>query len=64
MPLLVNLRHLEAHNVHLEGQLSAAELDLDSRDEMIHVTEPLSYDVEAQQVEDGLLVQGRLCLPL
>ena len=42
MPLLVNLRHLEAHNVHLEGQLSAAELDLDSRDEMIHVTEPLS----------------------
>jgi uncharacterized metal-binding protein YceD (DUF177 family) len=64
MPLLVNLRHLEAHNVHLEGQLSAAELDLDSRDEMIQVTEPLSYDVEAQQVEDGLLVQGRLCLPL
>jgi len=64
MPLLVNLRHLEAHNVHLEGQLSPEELDLASRDEMIRATEPLRYDLEVQKVEDGLLVQGRLCLPL
>ena len=64
MPLLVNLRHLEAHNVRLEGQLPAEELDLDARDEMVRVTEPLRYDVEVQKVEDGLLVQGRLCLPL
>ena len=25
--LLVNLRHLEAHEIHLEGELAAAELD-------------------------------------
>ena len=64
MPLLVNLRHLEAHNVHLEGQLSLEELDVDPRDETIRVTESLTYNLEVQKVEDGLLVQGRLWLPL
>ena len=64
MPLLVNLRHLEAHNLHLQGELFAEELDLDSRDEMIRVSKPLSYNLEVQKVEDGLLVQGRLRLPL
>ena len=33
--LLVNLRHLEAHEIHLEGELPAAELDFGLRDEMI-----------------------------
>ena len=28
MALMVNLRHLEAHSIHLEGELSVAELDL------------------------------------
>ena len=28
MPLLVNLRHLEAHEIELEGELPVAELDL------------------------------------
>ena len=64
MPLLVNLRHLEAHNVHLKGQLPTQELDMDARDEMIRAIEPLTYNLEVQKVEDGLLVQGRLSLPL
>ena len=64
MPLLVNLRHLEAHNVHLEGELPVEELDIAPDDEMARVLRPLEYDVEVQKVEDGLLVQGRLCLPL
>ena len=64
MPLLVNLRHLEAHNIELEGELPAKELDIDTRDEMIGVTEPLRYELEVQQLEGGLLVTGRLNLPL
>ncbi len=64
MPLLVNLRHLEAHNVRLEGEISVAELDVDSRDEVIQVAHPLHYALDVQKLEGGLLVQGRLSLVL
>jgi uncharacterized metal-binding protein YceD (DUF177 family) len=64
MPLHVNLRHLDDNNVKLEGQLPVAELDFDTRDEMTQVNEPLSYNLEVQRVEDGLLIQGDLSLPL
>ena len=64
MPLTVNLRHLEAHNLHLAGQLPAKELDIDTQDEMLRVKEPLEYELEAQLLEGGLLVQGRLELVL
>ena len=64
MPLTVNLRHLEAHNVQLEGELPAEELDIDTRDEMLQLNHPLHYHLEAQKVEDGVLVQGRLRIDL
>ena len=48
MPLVVNLRHLEEHDVILRGELPVAELDLDMRDEMIRVTQPLRYDLEVE----------------
>jgi uncharacterized protein len=64
MPLLINLRHLEAHNLRLAGELPVQELDIDPHDEVIRVEQPLNYDVEVQKVEDGLLVQGRLQLAL
>jgi len=64
MPLLVNLRHLEAHNVRLSGELPLEELDVDDRDEMVRANGPLAYELEVQKVEDGLLVQGSLRLPL
>lgn len=64
MSLTVNLRHLEAHNVCLEGELPVSELDIDTRDEMIQLAEPLSYELEVQKLEDGLLVSGQLELPL
>jgi uncharacterized protein len=64
MPLLVNLRHLEAHDLRLKGKLPVAELDLDTRDEVIQVNQPLDYDLEVQKVEDGVLVQGTLRLTL
>ena len=64
MPLAVNLRHLAAHDVRLEGSLPVEELDIDPRDEVIQARQPLEYRLEVQQVEDGLLVQGRLRLAL
>ena len=64
MPLQVNMRHLEADNVHLKGTLPVEELDLDTRDEMVKPGPPLDYDLEIQKVEDGILAQGRLRLSL
>jgi uncharacterized protein len=64
MPLVVNLRHLEAHNVRLEGELPVGELDIDPHDEVIRVSEPLRHDLEVQKLEEGLLIQGRLTLVL
>ncbi len=64
MRLLVNLRHLEAHNVELEGELPSEELEIDTRDELIQLGGPLRYKLEVQQVEDGLLVQGKLGMEL
>ena len=64
MPLTVNLRHLAAHSVRLQGELPSAELDLGKRDEMIEVAAPLAYNLEVEKVEHGLLIQGELELPL
>jgi uncharacterized protein len=64
MPLLVNLQHLEAHELRFEGELPLGELDIETGDEVIRLVEPLEYDLEVQKVEDGLLVQGKLSLDL
>ncbi|MCO5051873.1 MAG: YceD family protein [Verrucomicrobiae bacterium] len=64
MPLLVNLRHLERHDVRLAGELPVADLDIDTRDEMIVLQKPLKFRIAVQGLPDGLLVRGRLSLPL
>jgi uncharacterized protein len=64
MPLLVNLRHLEADNLELKGTLPVEDLDLDLRDDMVSARQPLEYDVEVQKLEHSLLLQGRLRLVL
>jgi uncharacterized protein len=64
MPLQVNLRHLEQHDVRLEGELPVKELDLETGDEMIQARQPLKHDLEAQKIEEGLLVQGQLRITL
>jgi uncharacterized protein len=64
MPLTVNLRHLETRNVALRGELPLAELDLEVRDEMIRVTQPVEYDIEIEKLDDALLVQGQLRVAL
>jgi uncharacterized protein len=64
MPLAVNLRHLAAHNIRLEGRLPVEELDIEPLDEVIQVCHPLEHELEVQKLEDGLLVQGHLRLVL
>src|SRR5687767_11850960 len=61
---VINLRHLEDGDVALEDELSVEEMDIDTKDELIHVKEPLRYDLEAQKMEGGILVQGTLALTL
>jgi DUF177 domain-containing protein len=58
----VNLRHLEDHPVSLEDELTPEELDIDTKDDLIRINEPLEYELEVQKAEDGLLVQGALRL--
>ena len=64
MSLQVNLRHLEEHNLHLEGRLPVSELDINLRDEVVQLTQPLEYSLDVQKLDDGLLVQGSLHLRL
>ncbi len=64
MSLAVNLRHLAAHSLRLQGELPVADLDIDTRDEMIQLDGPLRYDLEVEQLEGGLLLQGDLGLRL
>ena len=64
MAILINLRHLETKSQQLEGECPASELDLEKGDELISLKEPLKYDLEAQLMEQAVLVQGRLELAL
>jgi uncharacterized protein len=60
----VNLRHLEEHAVSLEDELTPEELDIDTKGTLIRITDPLRYEIEVQQMENGLLAQGELRLTL
>jgi uncharacterized metal-binding protein YceD (DUF177 family) len=64
MPLKFNIRHVEKRDLSLEGELPVAELDLENLDELIHVHEPLAYNLEAQKLEHAVLVSGSIHLPV
>lgn len=64
MPLIVNLRQLEKHDLVLRDELPAAELDIDTHDEMLRATLPLRYEVEVSLLDRSLLVRGWLKLTL
>lgn len=64
MPLVINLRHLEHKNLELKGELPPEELDLAQADELIHVNQPVQYELEAQRLDGDLLVQGTLNVEL
>ncbi len=64
MALLINLRHLEENVLHPKGTLTLEELDIDPMDDLIHLKEPLSYSLEVERMDKGVLVQGKLSLVL
>ena len=64
MILSVNLRHLEAREIHLQGELPAGDLDFDLRDEMMRAEQPLCYDLHIEKLNNAILVQGRLEMTL
>lgn len=64
MPLRVNLRHLEEHEIRVKGELPVSDLDLDLQDDMCRAEKPLQYNIEIQQLEKELLVQGDVSLVL
>jgi uncharacterized protein len=64
MALTVNLHHLANKDLSLQGELSIPELDIETRDKMIELTQPLEYDLEVEKLDDSLLVQGLLKIGL
>ena len=64
MPVKFNIRHVEKRDLTLEGELPVSELELETLDELIHVKEPLTYDLEVQKIEHAVLVSGSLRLPI
>jgi uncharacterized protein len=64
MALIINLRHLDGQDLHLEGEIPAEELDLGEIDELMRPASGLKYDIEVERHERGLLLQGRLSLSL
>jgi len=64
MPLTFNVRHLEQKDLHLQGELSANELELNGVDELIRVDQPVRYDLHVQRLENAVLVQGRVTATL
>jgi uncharacterized protein len=63
-PLAINLRHLVKRDLRLQGEVSAQDLDLVGLDTLVHVTGPVTYDLEAEKLDQNLLVRGRLSAPL
>lgn len=64
MPLTFNLRHIEAKDLEIAGELPSEELELGLHDEMIRPAGPLQYDLTVQNLEGAALAQGELSLPL
>ena len=64
MGLIINLRLLSQETLFLQGELSPAELDFGLRDDMFNISLPVKYDLEAEMVDDAMLVRGRLSAEL
>jgi len=64
MPLTINIRHVEAKDLHVQGQLPAPELQLDDDDDLVRARLPLRYDLTAHQAGRDVLVSGRLEMTL
>jgi uncharacterized metal-binding protein YceD (DUF177 family) len=64
MALRWNLRHLERHPIKLTGEITAADLDIENVDPVIHFPEPLRYEIEAELIGRNILAKGSLQMDL
>ena len=64
MPLTFNVCHLGKKELQLQGELPVEDLELDLRDDMVQTDGSLSYDLEAEEMDDAALIRGDLRLPL
>jgi uncharacterized metal-binding protein YceD (DUF177 family) len=64
MALTFNIRHIENKDVHLEGELSPGELQLENTDPLVVANKALKYDIDVQKNGSDILAQGLLELPL
>lgn len=64
MSLNVNIRELAESSLHLEGELSVRDLDIQSDDDLIKIELPLKYSLDIQMAETGVSVAGSLELTL
>jgi uncharacterized protein len=64
MPVTVNIRKLEGAPISLEGEIPLEELEFVSNDEMVACSQPMRYGLEAELLDDAILVRGEILLPL
>jgi uncharacterized protein len=65
MSLHIHLRHLEKkETLALAGEMTPAELGVESLDELVQAKRPLQYDLTAEKLAHSILVQGSLRLTL
>jgi len=64
MSLQLSLIDLEKAPRRLQGTVPVSDLALGVKDDLLHFDHPLEYDLEAEQLGEAVLVQGRLHLPV
>ena len=64
MLIPLNLTRLQKKPQRLDGEVSAEDLAIDPRDELIHINAPLSYSLDADWMDGAALVQGNVELPV
>ena len=62
MPVTIHLEQLKNKDLHLSGELPAAELQLDlgGTHDLIRSAENLHYELDASWADESILIQGRL----
>jgi uncharacterized protein len=64
MPLFCPLHQLQQHSLDFRGELTAAELELEDADDLIHFRHPLRYDLRVELIGRTILVNGCLQVAL
>jgi uncharacterized protein len=60
MPLLLSLAALQKGPIQLSGELSPAELGLETHDPCIEARRPIQYELSAEKIGAEVMVEGRV----